>query len=104
MIVYNPSIEIEHLGRVSSHANRGFVYRNYEWGWARYLGKHHGRPAALLYKSLVTLDMPIRIGLSAVQCLFQTLTGRREKAKTSMSRLKAAVSFTLTGLPAFWKS
>jgi GT2 family glycosyltransferase len=103
-IAYVPSIEIEHLGRVSSHANRGFVYRNYECGWARYLGKHHGRSAALVYKSLVTLDMPVRIAIFTIHWVFQSVTGRREKAKTSLARLKAAANFMFTGLPAFWRS
>ena len=103
-IYYFPSAEIEHLGRVSSHANRGFVYWNYECGWARYLAKHHGHAAALLYKTLVTLDMPIRIILLGVQFLVQSLAARREKASRTLGRLKAATYFAMFGLPSFWKS
>jgi GT2 family glycosyltransferase len=103
-INYFPSAEIEHLGRVSSHANRGFVYWNYECGWARYLSKHHGHAAALLYKTLVTLDMPIRVTLLAIQFLMQSLAARREKASRTLGRLKAAGYFAALGLPSFWKS
>jgi hypothetical protein len=103
-IYYYPNVEIEHLGRVSSHANRGFVYRNYECGWARYLAKHHGRAAALLYKTLVTMDMPIRTAVLAIQFVMQSLTGRREKSARTRDRLSAAANFTISGLPSFWKS
>ena len=103
-IYYLPSAEIEHLGRVSSHANRGFVYRNYECGWARYLAKHHGHGAALMYKILVTLDMPIRITVLVIQFAMQSLTGRREKAARTRERLKAAGDFAVSGLPSFWRS
>ncbi|MGD0462735.1 MAG: glycosyltransferase family 2 protein [Tepidisphaeraceae bacterium] len=103
-IYYLPTAEIEHLGRVSSHANRGFVYRNYECGWARYLSKHHGQGAALLYKTLVTLDMPIRVTLLAIQFAMQSLTARGERSARTLGRLKAAAHFTATGLPSFWRS
>jgi N-acetylglucosaminyl-diphospho-decaprenol L-rhamnosyltransferase len=103
-IYYFPAAEIEHLGRVSSHANRGFVYRNYECGWVRYLAKHHGHGAALMYKILVTLDMPIRLTVLAIQFAMQSLTGRREKATRTRGRLRAAGDFALSGLPPFWRS
>ncbi len=87
-IYYVPEAEIEHLGRVSSRANRGFVYRNYECGWARYLYKHHGRAAAWLYKILVTLDMPIRLIGLLIQYIIQRLAGaaRNRRARSISSR------------------
>ncbi|MGD0768589.1 MAG: glycosyltransferase family 2 protein [Tepidisphaeraceae bacterium] len=103
-IQYVPEAEIEHLGRVSSRANRGFVYRNYECGWARYLRKHHGRSAARLYKTLVTIDLPLRVLVPAIQYAIHRLLSRREKSQRSLDRVKATFSFALTGLPAFWKS
>jgi len=103
-IQYVPEAEIEHLGRVSSRANRGFVYRNYECGWARYLSKHHGRRAARLYKTLVTIDLPVRVLALTVQYAIHRALSRREKSERSLDRLKATVSFAFTGLPAFWKS
>jgi N-acetylglucosaminyl-diphospho-decaprenol L-rhamnosyltransferase len=103
-IRYVPEAEIEHLGRVSSRANRGFVYRNYECGWARYLCKHHGRPAALLYKFLVTLDLPIRLISLFFQYVIQRLGGRREKSARTLDLLRATADFAATGLAAFWRS
>jgi hypothetical protein len=103
-IHYVPEAEIEHLGRVSSRANRGFVYRNYECGWARYLCKHHGRAAALLYKFLVTLDLPIRLIGLCIQYGLQRLAGRREKSARTLDLLRATADFAVTGLPAFWRS
>jgi hypothetical protein len=103
-IYYTPQASIEHLGRVSSRANRGFVYRNYECGWARYLGKHHGRATAVFYKILVTLDQPVRIGVLLAQYLLQRIFGRKEKAARTRDRLAATAHFAATGLPAFWRS
>ena len=102
-IYYLPEAEVEHLGRVSSRANRGFVYLNYECGWARYLAKHHGRPTARLYKFLVTLDIPLRIVGLAIQLPLQRLFAGREKANRSRERLCATCYFTMN-LPKFWRS
>jgi GT2 family glycosyltransferase len=103
-IYYLPDAQIEHLGRISSRANRGFVYSGYECGWARYLHKHHGKGAAMLYKILVTLDMPVRLVVLALQWMMQTVSGRKEKAKRTRDVLGAAAQFTFGGLPAFWKA
>jgi len=103
-IYYLPDAKIEHLGRISSRANRGFVYSGYECGWARYLRKHHGNGASLLYKILVTLDMPVRLVLLSLQWMIQKMTGRSEKAKRTRDVLGAAAQFTFGGLPAFWRT
>jgi len=103
-IYYLPTAEIEHLGRISSRANRPFTYRTYECGYARYVGKHYGVGKARLYKLLVTLDMPLRVGKALVQTVFHRLLGQTEKADRSRSVLVAASSFWLTGLPRFWRS
>jgi len=103
-IWYLPAAEIEHLGRISSRANRPFVYRGYECGWARYVGKHHGRGAAALYKLLVTLDMPLRITVLTLQWCAHTIWGKKEKARTTAGRLSAAAAFMAVGLPRFWSS
>ena len=95
------------MSRLRVRAASQVERRELAWLWRGWLP--FGKLALLdgdpgLGKSLVTLDMPIRIILSAIQVLFQTVTGRREKAKTSLARLKAATSFAFTGLYAFWKS
>jgi GT2 family glycosyltransferase len=101
-IYYVPAAEIEHLGRASSRANRPFVYRSYECGWARYLRKHHGWGPAILYKSLVTADMPLRIAGLCLQWTIQRTLGKSEKADNTLSRLRAAWQFAARGLGAFW--
>jgi N-acetylglucosaminyl-diphospho-decaprenol L-rhamnosyltransferase len=103
-IYYVPSAQIEHLGRVSSRANRGWVYRSYECGWARYLQKHHGNPAAFIYKVCVTFDMPIRLIVLTFQWTIQSLRGKREKASRTRGRLAAAAQFLVFGLPDFWNA
>jgi N-acetylglucosaminyl-diphospho-decaprenol L-rhamnosyltransferase len=103
-IYHVPAARIEHLGRVSSRANRGFVYRGYECGWARYLRKHHGAAAAWLYKILVTADMPVRLGVLSLQWMAQKLSGRAEKSERTAGIMRAAAEFAATGLPAFWRA
>jgi GT2 family glycosyltransferase len=103
-IYYLPSAQIEHLGRISSRANRGWVYRGYECGWARYLRKHHGVATAWFYKILLTLDTPIRLATLTMQWAWQSLTQRREMASKTRDRLGAAAQFAVFGLFSFWKS
>jgi N-acetylglucosaminyl-diphospho-decaprenol L-rhamnosyltransferase len=103
-IQYLKDAEIDHLGRVSSRANRGFVYRAYECGWARYLGKHHGRFRSVIYKILVTLDMPVRLMVMCLQWAMQKLSGKTAKAERTAGILKAASEFAIRGLPKFWRA
>lgn len=104
-IHYLPQAEIEHLGRVSSRANRAFVYRAYECGYARYLRKHHtGRWRLGIYKLLVTLDLPVRIVLLTGAAAINRLRGRQDKAQRYGQRARAAAGFAMMGLGAFWRS
>ena len=102
-IHYLPQAEVEHLGRVSSRANRGFVYLNYERGWARYLAKHHGRSIARWYKFLVTVDIPLRIIALTIQWPIQRVFSSQEKATKTSDRLGAAIFF-LANISKFWNS
>ncbi len=101
-IYFEPAAEIEHLGRISSRANRPFTYRTYECGYARYCRKHHGPWRARLYKLLVTFDMPLRVVRAWIQTVYHRLRGQTEKATRSRDVLAAATSFLFTGLPKFW--
>jgi GT2 family glycosyltransferase len=102
-IWYVADASIVHHGRVSSRALRSFVYRSYECGWARYLRKHHSAREARIYKTLVTLDMPIRvIGLFG-QWMFDA-AAQLPKADRSREAFVAAATFMLTGLPHFWRA
>lgn len=103
-IQYLAEAEVDHLGRISSRANRGFVYRAYECGWARYLRRHEGPPAARMYKFMVTVDLPIRLVLLAGAWMINLVRGRLEKARAYRERLMAAGNFFSTGLPRFWQA
>jgi GT2 family glycosyltransferase len=101
-IRYVADAAIVHLGRISSRANRAFVYTSYECGWARYLRKHLG--GAGLYKPLVTLDGPLRLLLWSCAAAINAISGRRERARYYRERAAAVAGFLLGGLGAFWRS
>ena len=104
-IYYLAEAEILHLGRISSRANRGYVYAGYECGYARYLAKHHrSRSACLAYKALVTLDMPVRLFIMGTQVVGYVMLRRRESAERTYQRLSAAGEFFFHRLPRFWRS
>ena len=61
-VVYLPSVEITHHGRVSSRLNVAYSEPNVAIGYARYLRSTGTSPAALaLYKIVVTFDAPVQI-------------------------------------------
>ncbi len=103
-IYYLTEAGIHHLGRISSRANRSFVYRGYECGYARYLGKRHGCLASLVYKTLVTLDMPLRIGVLGLQTLWAWVCIKPERVRHHGRRLSAAAGFFFCDLPRFWRA
>jgi GT2 family glycosyltransferase len=102
-IYYLAEAQIRHLGRISSRANFGFTYSGYECGYARYLAKHHRqRSAALIYKTLVTLDTPLRILVLAIQLAVYRLLGRRDSAERTRRRFTAVSEFFFRHLFEFW--
>ena len=103
-IYYLAEAEIRHLGRISSRANRGFVYTGYECGYARYLAKHHARSAGRLYKAMMTIDMPVRLFVMGTQTVGYLLFGRKDAAARTYRRLEAAGEFFFHRLPKFWSS
>jgi N-acetylglucosaminyl-diphospho-decaprenol L-rhamnosyltransferase len=103
-IRYVAEAEVDHSGRVSSRANRPFVYRGYELGYARYVGKHFGGGAAVGYKLLVTLDMPLRVLLLAGQFAAHRIARGAAGAERARERLIAAGHFLFHGLPGLWRA
>jgi len=103
-IFYQPAAEIEHLGRISSRANRPFTYRTYECGYVRYLAKHHGGATSCAYKTLVTLDMPVRVSRAFLKTAYYRLRRQQDKAGRSREMLHASSHFLFKGLPGFWKA
>lgn len=104
-IYYLADTSITHLGRVSSHLNRGWVFRSYQCGYVRYFRKHHAsRLAPLIYKLGITVDTPIRLLPLLCKAGFNRLTGRAEEAQRSGNRAAALWFFLTRGIVHFWKS
>lgn len=96
---------ITHLGRVSSHLDRGRVFRSYQCGHVRYFRKHHrSRVAPLIYKIAITLDTPIRLLILLCKAALSGLTGRREEAARSRQRAGGVWFFVCHGMVRFWMS
>lgn len=103
-IYYLADVSIYHQGRVSSKANRAYVYCSYECGYARYLGKHHGILAMWMYKILVTADMPIRLLRLALELGACLLRGKTARARRVYHQLAAGSRFLTKGMRRFWRS
>jgi GT2 family glycosyltransferase len=104
-IVYLPSVEITHYGRVSTRQHIGFASTNMVIGFARYLRKSgYSRPGVVLYKLAVTLDAPVQMADKALQYVWRRLRGRREKAEKSLLALRGLWHFMRRGLLPFWKA
>jgi GT2 family glycosyltransferase len=104
-IVYLPSVEITHYGRVSTRQHIGFASTNMAIGFARYLRKSGcSRGGLALYKLLVTLDTPVQMAGKGLQYLWRRLRGRKEKAAKTLLSLRGLGHFLKTGLVPFWKA
>lgn len=104
-IYYLADVSITHLGRVSSHLNRGWVFRSYQCGYVRYFRKHHrSKLAPLAYKIGITLDTPIRIVPLLLKAGISRAAGRKEEARRSSARAASLWFFLTRGLVQFWKA
>src|SRR5262249_43247337 len=67
-IVYLPSVEIIHHGRLSTRQHIGFASRHILAGFVRFLRKSgNSRLSILAYKFFMTVEAPIQILTKAVQ-------------------------------------
>lgn len=104
-IQYLADVSITHLGRVSSHLNRGWVFRSYQCGYVLYFRKHHpSRFAPLAYKLGITIDTPVRLLPLLVKAGICRLTGRTAEADRSATRAASLWFFLTHGLGPFWKA
>lgn len=104
-IYYLSETRITHLGRVSSHLDRGRVFRSYQCGHVRYFRKHHrSRTAPWIYKTAITLDTPIRLMMLLCKTALSRLTGRRDEAARSRQRAAGVWFFLCHGLVQFWRT
>jgi GT2 family glycosyltransferase len=104
-VVYLPSVEVTHYGRLSTRQHIGFASTQMAIGFARYLRKSGcSRAGLLLYKLLVTLDAPLQMLSRGLEYLWRRLRGRREKADKTLLVLRGLAHFLVRGLGPFWKA
>jgi GT2 family glycosyltransferase len=104
-VVYHPTVEITHYGRVSTRLHIGYASAHMAAGFVRYLRKSGCSPLGLLaYKALVSLDAPVHLVMKVVQYLWRRVQGRHEKAEKSLLALRGLAYFLLRGLVTFWRA
>jgi GT2 family glycosyltransferase len=104
-VLFAPSVEITHYGRVSSRLNVGFSTESVALGYVQYLRKvGTSRTAIRFYKVAVTLDAPLQLIGKVGQYLGRRLLGRHAKAHKSLLALKGLAHFVFRSLPKFWRA
>jgi GT2 family glycosyltransferase len=104
-VVYLPSVEITHHGRVSSRLNIAYSEPNVAIGYARYLRATGTSPMALgLYKLMVTVDAPVQIIAKTTQVAWRKLRRQPDKAHKSALAVRGLWSFLTNGLTRFWRA
>ncbi len=103
-VIYHPGVKIVHYGRVSTRQHIGFASSHMNIGFLRFLRKNGNSEAALLlYKLVVTLDLPVQIIAKAIQFGWRMLLGHGDKAAKTKLALRGMTHFLRHGLTAFWR-
>jgi len=103
-VVYLPSVEIVHYGRVSTRQNPAYAAEHIFCGFARYLRKTGcSRRALFGYKLAMTVDAPLQLVEKGIQYLWRRLWGQPEKALKSLLVFLGLVHFLRRGLLPLWK-
>jgi GT2 family glycosyltransferase len=104
-LIFLPSVEITHHGGVSTRLHIGYAWSARAAGYAQYLRKSgYCRSALLLYKLLITLDVPLQVALLGMHYLVRRLRGQPARAKKSLLAWHGAFYFLTRGLIPFWKA
>jgi hypothetical protein len=104
-LVYIPTIEITHFGRVSSRQNITFVTPNVLIGYVQYFRKTNTSPWGIrAFKALVTLDAPIQLLLKAVEYGWRVLSGKSNKAERTLLVIKGLWHFLRHSSLRFWRA
>ncbi|HMF14833.1 MAG TPA: glycosyltransferase family 2 protein, partial [Gemmataceae bacterium] len=104
-VVYLPSVEITHFGRVSTRQHVGFCFSHTLTGLARYLRRTGCSPSALLaYKLVVSLDAPVQFVGKAIQYAWRRLRGKERNAQQSLLAWRGFKHFLFHGLVSFWRA
>jgi GT2 family glycosyltransferase len=102
-VVFLPTVEITHYGRMSTRQHIGFAFTNMAVGFVRYLRRSGCSPEQLFaYKFAVTLDAPIQFVGKGLQYLWRRLRGKHEKAQKSLLAMRGFGHFLATGLMDLW--
>jgi GT2 family glycosyltransferase len=102
-LVFLPEVEITHYGRASSRQHIGYATTNLATGLARYLRtRGYSGPALWLYKTAVTLDVPVRLLVKTVDYCWRRLRGNRAQAEKSRLRIEG-LRHLLGHLPSLWR-
>jgi N-acetylglucosaminyl-diphospho-decaprenol L-rhamnosyltransferase len=103
-VVYLPSVEIIHYGRVSTRQNAAYAAEHIFCGFARYLRKTGcSRRALFGYKLAMTVDAPLQLVEKGLQYLWRRLWGQNEKAAKSLLVFVGLLHFLRRGLLPLWK-
>lgn len=104
-IVYYPSVEVLHLGRVSSRQHTGYATAHTLVGITRSL-RATGTSSLILtiYKLAFMLDLPLRTLLLLGQWLGNTWQGRQHPAARARQELVGLAYFVRYALAAFWRA
>ena len=104
-VVYLPSVEITHYGRVSTRQHIGFCFSYMLMGLARYLRRTGCPPPALFaYKLIVSLDAPVQFVGKAIQYLWRRVRGKERKAQQSLLAWRGFAHFLFRGMIPFWRA
>ncbi|MFO0970252.1 MAG: glycosyltransferase family 2 protein [Gemmataceae bacterium] len=104
-VIHVPMIEILHHGRACTRRFIGQATRHIAAGFVKYLRKKGtSRLGMLGYKTALTLDTPLQIGLKTGQLAWQLLRGRWTKAGKCWNDLKGLLAFSTRGMWEFWRA
>jgi N-acetylglucosaminyl-diphospho-decaprenol L-rhamnosyltransferase len=104
-VLFAPSVEITHYGRVSSRLNVGFSTESVACGYVHYLRKvGTSRSAVFFYKLAVSLDAPIQLVGKMGQYLGRRAFGRREKSQKSLLAVAGLAHFVFRSMRKFWRT
>jgi N-acetylglucosaminyl-diphospho-decaprenol L-rhamnosyltransferase len=104
-VIYHPSVEIIHFGRVSSRQRIGFVHSSTVVGVTHSLRQTGtSRLALCAYKVAFTLDAPLQWLVAVGRYAWARLRGSDSGARRALLEMHGVGYFLTRGLPAFWKA
>ncbi|MCE9532326.1 MAG: glycosyltransferase family 2 protein [Planctomycetes bacterium] len=104
-LVYLPSVEIVHYGRLSSRENVKFAAPNVLIGYVRFFRKSGtSRTLVFLFKLALTLDAPVQILGKCLQYVGRVLSRRHEKAQRTKRIIIGLWHFLRHDLGRFWRT